>query len=108
MTLEGLRKNLVEERQVYTQKELSKFCRNLFLSCLTFGGTTVFVVACTISVPFSAFIALLFGLLYLWILDYCVEDDNFRNRVQSFSKLWFLGIIAFVAIYVCFKYFGFY
>lgn len=108
MTFESIKENLVKEKKLLTDKELKRYCLGLFLFCLTFGGTLAFAVACILSPAFAILLMVVIGLGFIWILDYSVEDENFLKISRKLSKLWFLGIILFVAVYMVLVYFKFY
>lgn len=108
MTFEGVKKSLVEEKKLLTNKELKKYCVNLFLFSLTFGGTLAFSIACILSPALAVIFTVGMGLGFIWILDYSVENEDFLKFTRKISKLWFLGLILFVAVYMVLVYFKFY
>lgn len=108
MTFEGIKKSLVEEKKLLTGKELRRYCINLFLFCATFGGTLAFAIACILSPAFAVIFIIGIGLGFIWILDYSVESEDFLRFTRKVSKLWFIGLIFFVVVYVSLVYFKFY
>ena len=100
MTFEGIKQSLVEEQKLLDNKGLKRLCLNTALCFLTFGADVSLVIVPTIG-PSWALIGII-GLvfLYLDLLTICTTDEKVLRRTQKLSKLWFLGIILFIALYV--------
>ena len=99
MTLHDVQKSLVDEKHVFTKKQLNKMVIRTVLFIATYSMTVGMVVFNILGAPASLVIFVLFALMFLWLFDSCNEDSNFALKMFKVVKFWWTGIIFFIASY---------
>ena len=103
MTLYRLKQELVDEKQLISNKNLYRMVIRTVLFLLLLGISTGVLVTLILDYRFTLLILVLVSLLFLWIFDYCAEDVGFLNKWFKFSKFWWLGFIFVIFAFVILK-----
>lgn len=107
MTYNELNNKIVKEKGWVTSKKFKVMLVELALTCLTGGYSLSLLVSAVSNTLYSIFVFIIMVLSYIWLLDYCDEDEKNFNFVRKFSHGW-LGISVLIVIEVIvLKYFNF-
>ena len=107
MTFQKIKEEVVDEKKWVTGKELRVFAIHLglFMVCLSFLVSILAV--CTVGLGVSFFVILFAVMGYLFIFDYCAEDERGIRFWMRLSKFWWVILILNVSLYLLLSYFHF-
>ena len=106
MTLHDVQVELVENKKVFTSKQLTGLVIRTVLTILLYGMTIGFLVFELLGISASLLVLILFSLLFLWLFDACSEDVGFAQVMYKVTRFWFTGIPVFIITFVLMKYFN--
>lgn len=107
MIFEKFKEDVVVEKGWADMKAIKKMAVRLailvFLVALGVGMITIATVGTFITV----IVLILAALAYIWIFDLADEEEKYFRITMKASKLWWLGLLFDIAIYVLLHLFRF-
>lgn len=107
MTFEKIKEDVVDEKKWITAKQLKIFAINLGLSMACLGFLLSLLAVCTVGLEVSFFVILFAVLGYMFIFDYCAEDEKTLKILLKLSKFWWIILLLNVLLYMVLNYFHF-
>ena len=103
MVLGTFKENVVVEKGWATMKQIKKFVMRLALLIIELALGVALITLTTVGklVTFAVFI--IFGLIYVWLIDIADEDEQTLKNLMKVSKFWVLGIFFDIAVFAILK-----
>lgn len=99
MTLEQLKKDLVDDKKIYTEKQFKRFITHtsLFVGLAGFDVAyacyrithSMLITIITLSITLGEFIA---------VTNYCTESEDNTKKINKLNKLWFIWVIILIVL----------
>lgn len=110
MIFEKFKEDVVVEKGWADMKSIKKMAIHLailmvFLA-LGFGMFTISTLPKFNTIA-TVFVLIMFALSYVWVIDLADEDEKYFRRTMKISKLWWLGFVFDVLMYLILHFFRF-
>jgi cadmium resistance protein CadD (predicted permease) len=103
MTYQNLKDKIVTEQREMDSKHFKRFLVRYALMMFTLMIEFLMVAYSITNTIVALAVMFIFIFAFVWILDWCSEEQKVLNKFNFLSKIWFLNILIIVGTYILLK-----